>query len=435
MTLLNKLSAAALFLAAFAVPAFAGVTVSSPAMNSTVSSPLTLSASASACSNQSIVTMGYSIDGSTSTTIISGSAINTSLSMANGGHTIHVKSWGASGASCVADVPVTVSTASANAASSTAGPSVSAPLSGASVTSPFTVSASQGSCNGQAVTAIGYSLDNSATTTTVSGTVLNTTASSGTGGHTVHVKSWGNSGASCVSNIAVNVTGTSSGTPSNATNVSAIQNLSTWTNIHDAGTPGTSTGWTGTGNSPSLSGSARQFVTNFTNYGGHRYSTRVNDNTSFHNFVYDTYVYVQYTVNGIANIEMDLNQVIANGWTVIMGFQCDHWSGTWDYTANTGSATSPVDNWVHTGAACDPKKWAANAWHHVQIAYSRTDDGHVTYRYVSLDGVKQTLNATVFSGFALGWAPTMLTNFQIDGDTPASGTTHVFMDNLTLSEW
>ena len=170
-------------------------------------------------------------------------------------------------------------------------------------------------------------------------------------------------------------------------------------------------------------------------HGGERYTAGFSDDTSAHNFVYDTWVYIQNTATGVANIEMDLNQVIGNGWTVIMGFQCDGWTGTWDYTANKGSATKPNDQWVHSWARCSPKNWGVNAWHHVQIGFYHDDYGNVTYQFVTLDGAKQTLNAKVFSGFALGWGKTMLINFQVDGGTSYSSGSNIFLDDLTVSRW
>jgi hypothetical protein len=375
--------------------------------------------------------MGYSLDSSSATVTESGTYLQKSVSAANGGHTIHVKSWGNKGAVCVTDVPVTVK----SSASSSGNPDVSLPIGGSTVTSPFGLAASSSSCSGQAVSSIGYSVDNSTSTTTEGGTVLNASVSTGTGGHTIHVKSWGKSGASCVSNVAVTVSGTSTTIPSNATNLSNIQVSGTWTNIHDVGTTGSSSGWSGLTNSPSRSGNARHLSTSYANYGGERYETHISDNVAAHNFVYDAWVYIKDTATGVKNIEMDLNQTIGNGWTVIMGFQCDGWSGTWDFTSNKGSATSPIDQWVHTGAKCNPRSWGVNAWHHVQIAFYRDDSGFVTYQWVSLDGAQQTLNTKTFSGFALGWGKTVLTNFQVDGGTSYSYGSNVFLDNLNVSYW
>jgi hypothetical protein len=431
MKLLKSASLASLLSVAMAIPAMASITVSSPYNGSTVGSPFTLSASSNGCSNQSISAIGYSLDASTQTTVVKSSYINSSISAAAGGHTVHVKAWGNAGAVCVSDVAVTVSTS----ASSSGDPSVNSPNSGASVTSPFSLSASSASCDGQSTASIGYSVDSSTSNYVVGGTVLNAPVSIGTGGHTIHVKSWGKSGASCVNNVAVNVTGTSSATPSTATNISNLQSTLSWSETHDSGTPGSSSGWSGITSSPSRSGYARHLATSYTDYGGERYKASFSDDTSSHNFVYDTWVYIKDTATGIANIEMDLNQVIGNGWTVIMGFQCDGWSGTWDYAANKGSATSPKDQWVHSGAKCSPKNWGVNAWHHVRIGFYRDDYGNVTYQSVTLDGATQTLNAKVFSGFALGWGKTMVLNFQVDGGTSYSSGSNVFLDDLTVSRW
>ena len=74
-----------------------------------------------------------------------------------------------------------------------------------------------------------------------------------------------------------------------------------------------------------------------------------------------------------------------------------------------------------------------NQWHHVQISYSRNSSGYVTYHSVWLDGSESQINATVPSAFALGWAPVLLTNFQIDGI--GSGSNTVYLDKVTISRW
>lgn len=412
------------------VCAFADPTVTSPYGGSTVSSPFTLTATASSCSSQSITAMGYSLDSSANTVIVTGGYLQQSVSASQGGHTIHVKAWGVSGAVCVTDVSVVVNTSTA----SSNGPVVNSPISGSSVSSPFTLSAYDSTCSGQPVSAMGYSVDSSTSSSVVYSTTLNASVSSGTGGHTLHVKAWGNAGASCVTDVAVTVSSTAL-VPSNATTVSNLQSAGLWTATHDSGTPGTSSGWSAIVSSPSRSGSARQFSTSYTDYGGERYKTSFSDNESAHNFVYDAWFYIKDSATGIANLEMDLNQVIGNGWTVIMAFQCDGWSGTWDYTANVGSATSPKDTWVHTGAGCNPKNWGLNTWHHVQIAYYRDDGGYVTYQSIALDGVSQSINKKAFAGFALGWAPTILTNLQVDGGTSYSSGSNIFIDSLNVSYW
>lgn len=258
------------------------------------------------------------------------------------------------------------------------------------------------------------------------------------GWHTLHVKVWNDQGGVCVTDISIDVTtasGATSVVPSSAVGVSAIQSLSDWTAIHDGGTPGSSSGTMSMSSSPSLTGAARLFANQFNDFGGERYTAQFDDNTTSENFFYDAWVYIATNANGFSNLEFDLEQTMANGETVIMGFQCDSWSGTWDYAVNGGSPTSPNDTWLHSYAPCNVHSWGANQWHHVQIYFTHNSSGWVTYNSVWLDGNQQNLGFNVFSGYDLGWGPAIVTNFQIDGDS--SGTTwgNVYLDEVTVYRW
>lgn len=317
-----------------------------------------------------------------------------------------------------------------------AGVIVYSPGNNASVSSPFTLSAWANWCGSQSVVSTGYSLDSSTSTTVVNNQTLNASVSASTGGHTLHVKAWGNAGDICVTDVAINVTsGSSSAVPSTASLVSALQTLTSWTLVHDVGTPGTSSGWMNIVSSPSMSGAARQFATSYTDYGGQRYSVSFGDDEAAQNFELDTWVYLQSPSNGVQNLELDLNQVMSNGQTVLYGFQCDGWSSTWDFSTNRGSATSPNPQWVHTSSYCNPHSWGTNQWHHVQILYSRNDSGWVTYKTVTLDGNVSNIWTTAYSAYAVGWGPSLVVNVQVDGSTSGSGGSHVFMDNLTVDRW
>lgn len=313
---------------------------------------------------------------------------------------------------------------------------VVSPASGTEVVSPFQLTATASACSSQPVAAMGYSFDNSSNTIIVNAASVNAQVASTTGAHTLHIKSWGNQGASCVTSVAIMVMpAPTSYVPADAVVLKSVQNLSAWQAVNDSATgSGASTGITSIAASPSLSGSARKFATTFTNDAGERYYAAIGANTAVSNFLYDGWLYIGGSSSGIANIEMDMNQVMANGETVIYGFQCDGWSHTWDYTANEGTPTSPVDEWLHSQAPCNPQSWSTNAWHHVQISYSRDQYGTVTYQSVWLDGVEQDLNATVSSAFSLGWGSVLLTNFQVDG-MGASGSSTVYLDNLTVYSW
>lgn len=185
---------------------------------------------------------------------------------------------------------------------------------------------------------------------------------------------------------------------------------------------------------PSLSGKAREFATTYTNSGGERYSISFGQDAAATHFLYDTWVYLDDSVGNVANLEMDLTQVMANGQTVLYGFQCDGYAKTWDYTTNAGTPEDPVDHWVKSAAACNLQEWGVNAWHHVQVTYLRDDAGNVTYGSVWLDGMEQDIQATVPSSFALRWGSTLLTNVQVDG-MGAGGSSTVYLDKLTVYRW
>ena len=326
-----------------------------------------------------------------------------------------------------------------------AGTTITSPIDGSAVSTPFMLTMSADSCSNRPVTAVGYSFDSDPNTASWPDHQINGPVGPPPGVHKLHVKVWNDQGAICVTDLSVNVGGAPaappsgdaalSRVPSSATVVSSIQNLGDWAQIHDGGTSGSSSGWTGTQASPSLSGSAREFATSFSNFGGQRYSVQFGDDSTSHNFLYDAWVYVAGDASGFKNLEFDLNQTMQNGQTALMGFQCDGWTGTWDYTINGGSPTAPWDTWQHSGAQCNPQDWAPNQWHHLQIHVTREDNGWVTYQSVWLDGAQQDLYARVFSGFALGWGPALVANFQVDGSTSGSTSSIIYIDNMTIYRW
>lgn len=210
--------------------------------------------------------------------------------------------------------------------------------------------------------------------------------------------------------------------------------MNNWKESYDTGTSGNSSGTMTMVDEPSLSGQARQFDSTYSNNAGERYWVSFGQDTTAKHFLYDAWVYLDSSVSNVANLEMDMNQVMENGQTVIFGFQCDGWSKTWDYTANSGTPENYTDSWVHSTQACDVHDWTPNTWHHVQVLYSRDDAGNVTYQTVWLDDVEQDINATVNSAFALGWGPSLVTNLQVDG-MGTSGSSTVYLDNLQVYRW
>src|ERR1039458_2812753 len=243
---------------------------------------------------------------------------------------------------------------------------VTSPVNGITTTSPVTLTASASACSKQVITATGYSLD-FGVTTILHNASINALVAVPLGAHTLHVKSWGNKDAVCVTDVAVKIVGGLVVPPGVVpTAVSSIQTLTKWKATHDAGTPGSATPYMALVQSPSLSGSALETISTFNGSGGVRYSVSFGDDTQATHFLYDGWLYIEGSAAEIANIEMDMNQVIANGDTVIYGGQCDGYSGTWDYTENIGTETQTKAHWLHSAVACSPHAWSVNVWHHVE---------------------------------------------------------------------
>jgi hypothetical protein len=278
------------------------------------------------------------------------------------------------------------------------------------------------------------------TGTTGSGTAGSGTTGSGTTGSGTTGSGTTGSGTTGSGTTGSGTTGTDpypGPVPSNATVVSEIQALAKWQAAYDQGTSGSSGSSAGAMelvDNPSISGQAREFDSTYTDSGGERYYVSIGADTTATNFFYDMWVYLGTSTGKIANLEFDMNQVMANGQTVIYGFQCDGYSHTWDYTENAGTPAVPVDRWVHSPASCNVQNWSVNTWHHLQVSYSRDDEGNVTYNSVWLDSTEQSINATVPSAFALGWGSTLLTNFQVDG-LGASGSSAAYLDKMTVYRW
>ena len=313
---------------------------------------------------------------------------------------------------------------------------VSSPVNNSQVESPFALAAVASTCSSQTVGAMGYSLDSSTDTIIVDGTKVEAAVASAIGNHTLHIKAWGEEGSTCVEDVAITVIVGIPMYPLSATVNNNLQTLSNWKAADDTATGGGgASGIMSLVNTPSRSGNTRKFLTSYSKYSGERYNVSFGDDTTSTNFIYDGWLYLPSPSTSIANIEMDMKQVMKNGETVIFGVQCDGWAGTWDYTANTGTASKPNDEWLHSKVACNPRAWSTNTWHHVQISYSRDDSGNVTYKSVTLDGIESSINATVPSAFALGWSPTLLTNFQVDSYVAGSATSIVYLDDLTIYRW
>lgn len=317
-----------------------------------------------------------------------------------------------------------------------AGVNVNSPTAGEQVSSPFKLSAWATSCSSHSVTALGYSFDSSSDTTIIDGQSIDTSIDGPSGHHTLHVKAWAN-GHVCVADVDIDVVSfgsPSSIIPADAISVSHLDAMSGWSAQHDRSVSGSASGSTKVVSSPSVSGSAREFETEFSNNGDERYSLTFSDDTSAENFFYDAWVYVTSSSSHIGNLEFDTNQTMPDGKTVMIGIVCDGFNQHWAFTVNTGSDSDPDPlHVIKNGAYCDPGTWKQYTWHHLQAYYSHDGSGYITYHSVWLDGKEFKIDETVFGKYALGWGPVINTQFQVDG----RGSNHntVYLSNLKIYRW
>lgn len=336
---------------------------------------------------------------------------------------------------------------------------VASPISGSTTTSPMWVRAHNVGCYGLGPIAFGFSVDSSSSITwgvtpwdiDLTGRVI------ASGYHTIHFKSWTRSGICPVVNSAINVLGSTSTTttatstttattssttttttststsiPSTAIASSDLDTETNWLYEHDGGTPGTSQGSTVFPATTPLYDDAREFYMTYSSRGGERWHiTFAKDAVATH-FALDTYVYVE-NPDQLANLELDLNQVIPNGDTVIFGTQCSTYSGTWEWTYHSSTGS----HWNKSNIPCNPRTWAANSWHHIQIGFHRDDSGYVTHDWVEFDGTHSVFsNASGPAGEALGWAAgSLVMNVQLDGYNTTSGSVTAYLHKTTFYRW
>jgi hypothetical protein len=167
----------------------------------------------------------------------------------------------------------------------------------------------------------------------------------------------------------------------------------------------------------------RNFHVEYTGkYSGHRFSLWCADDADSTNWCYDLEIRLT-DPSEVHNMELDVNQVLDDGRTVIFDCQCIP-SG-WE-----------VDCWRPTRAKGSPQQWG-NGWHHVRIFWSRSADGNVTnWHGVELDGVWRNFNYPPGNrALDLSWdEKRIVINFQL-GSAKNSGVMDAYARNIQIWRW
>ena len=317
------------------------------------------------------------------------------------------------------------------------------PVNGTYVSSPVWIRAHNVGCDGLAPTSFGYWIDN-ATAVAAGVTAYDIDVPKqalATGTHTVHFKSGTTKGACPAvrstfivsgSNTPDPSTGAEPGIPSYAIPSPDLDGEKNWLQIHDGGTPGESRGSTVYPATTPSYDDAREFYMSYGDHGGERWSLQFAREAAATHFILDTYVYLTDPAQ-VQNLELDLNQVMPNGETVILGTQCSSLTGTWESAYTSGH----YDHWWSSNIRCNPRTWTANQWHHIQIAMHRDDKGVVTHDWVNLDGAHNVFtSAPRVAAQALGWGPgDLVVNYQIEGENAGIGSIKSYIHKMTVYRW
>jgi hypothetical protein len=415
------------------LPAFAGVTVTSPGNGSTISSGANISATATTSCSNGVASMGVYPTPYQLAYVTSGASLNTTLTLDPGTYNVVIVAWDNCGGSSTATVTVNVKTGQS-------GVYVTSPANNSTVNSPAKfVATSTTSCTA-GVASMGIYSAPYQLAYVGNGASLNTNLPLGPGTYHAVVEEWDRCGGASTTPITITV-------PSGKT-FSNLQSQPGWAgyaqqppNYGDCNTctpdgPGTTWSLVQGIKSPSLSGSAAQF-----NLGGTMIYTDVlwnnhliGDGSSqqlpdsghtlvptLHNFTYDIYFYGS-NLGASQALEFDVNQFFDNlGFT--WGHECRIAGGNeWDIWDNINQ------KWVPTGIACNPR---SNAWNHLTIEVQRTSDNQLLYQSITLNGVTHTVNKYSGPFSAPGWWG-ITVNYQMDGNSRQSPY-GVYVDQLNFT--
>jgi hypothetical protein len=434
--MMKNLYSATLILATFAMPAFASVTVSSPANGATVSSPVQYIATAttSTCS-KGVASVGVYVNNQLIVTQ-NGTSLKTPVSLAPGKYNTVVEEWDYCGGATFTPLAITVT--------SQAGVFVTSPANNSTVSSPASYVATATTGCSKGVASIGVYVNNKLILTQ-GGAKLNAQVTLGAGPQNTVVEEWDACGGA--SYVPVNLTVQGSGTK--LSNLQTSTGWNSWgqgapTYVDCSPSPCNGFQFSHTLNvaSPSLSGHATEFTlggaTGTAPWGDvlfslpliGQYSTQNLPDTNrtlmpaLHNFTYDAYFYV--TNAPVTQVlEFDISMYM-NSVGQIWGNQCNNLGDkAWDIWDNANA------KWVSTGAPCN---LINGGWNHVTLQMQREADNSLLYQSITLNGVTIVLNKSYAPFYVPASWYGVTVNYQMDGNakqTPYS----TYLDNFSLTYW
>jgi major membrane immunogen (membrane-anchored lipoprotein) len=425
-------------LVTLAASAWASVTVTAPANNSTVGTSVQYVATATTNCSKGVSAMGIYTAPYKLAYTVGGASLNTNLTFSPGTYNTTVEEWDNCGGATTTPITITVS-------GSDPGVFVTAPVNNSTVSSTVQYVATATTSCSKGVASMGIYTAPYQLASVVSGASLNTTLNLSPGTYNTTVEEWDNCGGASTAAITITVGGSGGGS---GTTMSALQSKGGWTgygllppsyNICTSCSPsGPSVTWSMQQNvsNPSKSGKATDSsIGGKTQYSDVLWNNHlIGDFSSqglpdsnhtlvptLHNFTYDVWFYGTNLETSQA-LEFDINQFF-NGNGYIWGHECriagGHMWDTWD---------NVNQHWVSTGVACNP---VSNSWNHLVIQVQRTSSDQLLFQSITLNGVTNNINITRNHGSAPGWYGVTV-NYQMDGNASQQSYS-VYLDELNFT--
>lgn len=209
-----------------------------------------------------------------------------------------------------------------------------------------------------------------------------------------------------------------------------LDNSSLWKAEKDGGTPGTVTSNAMKFLGPDL---GRAFTAVQSGKAGFRWSNHFTNNASPMNFCYDLEVEFADPTQ-IGQLELDMNQVLADGRNCFLCVQFDTNSGTIQYTTTPNNKC----HWNSSKLTHNLKSWPPNTSKHIRIFTHRDAAGMVYYDGIEIDEVYQPFGLPPVQSAFVPSPPwpvgTMLINFQTNGAN-AKGTMQSIAKNIEVFYW
>jgi hypothetical protein len=438
---MRKCNLFSLLVVTLATSAWAGVTVTAPTNNSTVSPTVQYVATATTACAKGVSAMGIYTAPGTRVYTVAGAKLNTLLNLNPGTYNTVVQSWDNCGGSATTPIKITVGGTSGS------GVRVSAPANMSSVSSPVNFVATAITSCAKGVSAMGIYTAPGVLAYHAKGSNLNANLSLASGTYSTVVQEWDNCGGTAKTPVTITV---GSGPTPGSNTFTNLHQRGGWngyallptsyaicTSCSPTGPQATWSRWTGI-TSPSVSGNATQhniggqtqyadilwnnhLIGDFSSQGLPDYNHAIVPNV--HNFVYDVYFFAN-NISLSQALEFDINQFF-NGMGFIWGHECRIAGGhQWDIWDNVNQ------HWIATGIPCNPIN---NAWNHLVIKVQRTSSDQLLFQSITLNGSTATLNHLENHGNGHNWFG-ITVNYQQDGNVHQQPYS-VWLDKFNFSYW